>query len=439
MHIAGSGITRVRRLFVLSAYSSFCTRYSWLRTGRVRRSRLVHRTPRHLSRQGPEPWRTQQSISVTRIFGFHDFLSRLSRRLPPVTQGETLLTSATPGWRNPMLNLHQRHVGKKLARAATAAAELGAPFDAEMVREALRYERWTFLRRLRRVGYVFGAMAIFGAVLYKPACTPGGRLSLSPAECSSVFAYYDLGAPTTFFTLMGSTLLILWIRSVWKGEYIAKGYELLYPLLDLLVMATAVATRQGSGYIDAAKLADKTTDLRQGFWQLPVDVAKEFGHVGDIREQVGNHAARVFAVLEADAAGLAAERREAARNLGLHVAQVISNLTAGHFTSLLDDQLPDSEPDADQLAGRYLVRACVKSALLVVALCFAGTGLGLSAIGVLVGSLPTFFLVTYLILVHKHGLAEASRLLYMMKQSVGGPSEASPAAETPPTTDAEHP
>ncbi|MFE6049482.1 hypothetical protein ACFQ6N_01845 [Kitasatospora sp. NPDC056446] len=329
---------------------------------------------------------------------------------------------------------------KKLARAATAAAELGAPFDAQMIREALRYERWTFLRRIRRIGYLFGAMAIFGAVLHKPACTPGGRLSLSPAECSSVFAYYDLGTPFAFFTLMGSTLLFIWISSAWKGDYIAKGHELLYPLLDLLAMAAAVAARQGSGYVDAAKLAGKTTGLRQGFWQLPGDVAKEFGHVGDIREQLGDHAARVFAVLETDAAGLATERRGAARTLGLHVAQVISNLAAGSFTRLLDDQeLPDFEPDPDRLAGRYLVRACVKSALLVIALCFAGTSIDLSTVGVLVGSLPTFFLVTYLMLVHKHGLAEASRLLSMMKQSVSGPSEVTPAAEAPPSTDAEHP
>ncbi|MFB7782224.1 hypothetical protein ACFC1D_05860 [Streptomyces vinaceus] len=337
-------------------------------------------------------------------------------------------TTEIPTWRHPMIRLHHRRVERHLVPAGKAAAELGAPLDMEMIRKALGYRRWTFLRRLRRVGYPFGAIALVGAAAHGPACTPGGRLTLSPAECSSWFAYFDLGTPSSFFTLIGCTLAGIWITSAWKGDFIARCYRPLYGLLDLVTMAAAVATGEASDYTQAARLADKTTDIRQMFWELPGDVAKEFGHAGDIRAQMGDHAKRVLKALESDAAELAAEPQEAARTLGLHLTAVVGNLASGRFTRLLPvDELPETELDPDRIAGRYLVRASVKSALLVLLLCLTGDRFGLPTVGVLVGSLPAFVLTTYLMLLHTHGLAEASRLIRAMKEPIEGPNAASPA------------
>ncbi|MGW7172266.1 hypothetical protein [Streptomyces xanthophaeus] len=157
-------------------------------------------------------------------------------------------TAETTSWRHPMVSLHRRRVERHLVPAGKAAAELGVPLDLEMIRRALSYRRWAFLLRLRRVGCVFGVIALGGAVLYVPACRPGGHLALTPAECSSVFAYFNLGTPRSFLTLLGCTLAGLWITSAWSGDFIAGCYRPLYGLLDLVTMAAAVATGEASDY-----------------------------------------------------------------------------------------------------------------------------------------------------------------------------------------------
>lgn len=339
------------------------------------------------------------------------------------------MSSTAPSpWRHPVLRLHHRRVERHLVPAVEAAAELGVALNAETVRQALRYQRWTFLRRLRGFAYLCVAIAVMGAALYVPACTPGGRLTLTPAECSSVFAYFDLGTPSVFFALLGTVLAGIWITAVWNGEFIAKCSEPLYLLLDLLTMAAAVFATEGTDYTDAAKLASKTTsELRRKFWELPGHLAKEFGYAGDIREQMGDHTKRVLEALESDAVGLAANRREAARMLGLHFAEVVDNLAAGRFTHLLSAAvLPSSEPDSDRTAERYLVWACAKSGLLAIALVSAGVWSGLGA-GVLAVAVPVFILTAYLMLLHRHGLVEASRLIREVKAHVRGDSEANPA------------
>ncbi|WP_224275071.1 hypothetical protein [Streptomyces sp. LS1784] len=325
-----------------------------------------------------------------------------------------------PSWRHPLLRLHHRKIEKRLEPAEKAAAELGVPFDADKIRRALAYDSRTLRGRLIGLLVVGAALAVLGFSLYS-----------SMAHPSSSRVLHAVGTALKPILLVSASLPVMWLLSARAGDCTAPCYGLVQPLLVLLAASAAVATEEQRRYTEAAALADKTTDLRPLFHELGTTVSIAYGSAAGLRDEVKAHAERVMQALEETAADLATDHKTAARRLGSDIAEILGNLTSGRFTTLLgEERLPEvASVDPDRMAGRYLARACVKSALLVITLGYLAESLGAPILGVVGGTISGFFLVAYLLLARKHGLAEASRLIRIIKEPMGGAPSAQEAKE----------
>ncbi|MFD9353593.1 hypothetical protein [Streptomyces sp. NPDC060031] len=328
--------------------------------------------------------------------------------------GEAVSGASLPTWWHPLLRLHHRWVEKHVVPAEKAATELGIAFDAATIRKALGYQRWMFLRRVRRIAIFFAVLALLAVVTRPAACRPGGLLTTGQAWCPTYSAYVfgPNADPWVSITPTLSLIVFLWIVSAWRGENILRLYQPLYPLLDLLTASADLTTMDGIRYTNAVKLSAKAAELGLPLRTVARDAASDFGARGALREELLTHADLVETAIMQAADGLVADRTGSARKLGTLAGAIAANVAAGQFTKMLPHaDLPEEAViEPDRLDGRRLAKACLWSTISVTAFALLLARLGAPAELLMPLAVVAFIVMAYVLLGLWYGLGEATRL-----------------------------
>ncbi|MFD4905219.1 hypothetical protein [Kitasatospora purpeofusca] len=326
-----------------------------------------------------------------------------------------------PSWRHPFRRLHHRGVEKKLAPAVVQAADdLGVPLDTVRIRAALTYEP---------AGpgvFALPAMLIIGlcsvlAAYNKSGCTPGGRLTPEQGACAprATIGFGMLG-------IAGFILLVVaaaTVTSVREGQSINPTYRPLYQAFDLLRAAADLTGSDPAGrYSDTVALSRKAVELRQPLRVAINHTTATFGTGKELKATTNRHIERVEAALGRAADDLLVDRRAAARKLGVLAASISNNLAHDRFTDLLpEDALPPAAAlEPDRLDGSRLMKACRLAGILVFALAAALGRSGVEAVILVPAAIAIWPVFSFLLLGHRHGLAEATRLIRSIRSLLPG-------------------
>lgn len=328
--------------------------------------------------------------------------------------------TGTPSWLHPLRRLHHRDVERKLAPAVQAASDLGVPLDAARVRAALDYEPQgpaVFLLPAILVA-VFGYVI---ALYNKLGCTPGGRLTPEQGACAPWDSLWTgLGQITGAVALIA----IAWVfRCARTGEHINQAYRPLYQAFDLLRAAADLAGSDPTGrYTDTVDLSRKAAELHQPLRVAINHTTARFGTGKGLKADANRHIERVQAALGLAADDLLVNRREAAERLGVLAATITNNLAHDRFTNLLSEaDLPATTVlEPDRLDGRRLMKACRITGILVFVLAAAMGQFGVEAVILVPAALAVWPVFSFLLLCHRHGLAEAARLIRSIRSLLPG-------------------
>ncbi|MER6366698.1 hypothetical protein [Kitasatospora sp. NPDC001527] len=316
-----------------------------------------------------------------------------------------------PGWRHPLRRLHHRHVEKKLAPAIEAADALGVPLDAIRIRAALTYEPagpGVFALPAMLTIAICSVLAAYN----ESGCTPGGRLTPEQGACapSATVGFGMLGIAGFVFLVVAAAV----VTSIREGQNINPTYRPFYQAFDLLRAAADLAGSDPAGrYSETVALSRKAVELRQPLRVAINHTTATFGTGKELKATTNRHIERVEAALGLAADDLLVDRRAAARKLGVLAASISNNLAHDRFTGLLPEAaLPAAAAlDPDRLDGRRLMKACRLAGIFVFVLAVALGRFGVEAVILVPAALAVWLVVSFLLLCHRHGLAEATRLI----------------------------
>ncbi|MGW2540429.1 hypothetical protein ACWC5I_06020 [Kitasatospora sp. NPDC001574] len=330
-----------------------------------------------------------------------------------------------PSWRHPFRRLHHRGVEKKLAPAVQAADNLGVSLDTARIRAALTYEP-VGPRVFALPAMLTIAICSVLAAYNKSGCTPGGRLTPEQGACAprAAVGLGMLGVAGFVFLVVAAAV----VTSVRDGQNINPIYRPLYQAFDLLRAAADLAGSDPAGrYSDAVALSRKAVELRQPLRVAINHTTVMFGTGKELKATTNRHIERVEAALGLAADDLLVDRRAAARKLGTLAATISNNLAHDRFTDLLPEATlpPAAALEPDRLDGRRLMKACRLAGILVFALAAALGRSGVEAVILVPAAIAIWPVFSFLLLGHRHGLAEATRLIRSIRSLL-------PASTVPP-------
>lgn len=324
---------------------------------------------------------------------------------------------------HPILRLHHRYVGRRVAEAQAAAAELRLGLEVNTIRSALEYERGSFRRVALKVAISMNVLIVVLVAGNRGACRPGGMFEPTPTtDCT--WAHTAWFTPLWAFDIM--LLLALgtaWVLVAAQGELIPRCSKPIYPLLNLLTVSAAVA-RPATRYTEAIKLSQQISRLGLPLRALARNAAADFGSRRALRRTLATHLNRVEAAFIEAADQLAADREASAKRLAELAAEAANNIAAGRFTTVLPaEALAEEAPlEPDRLDGRRLATACLWAAAIITASFLALSPLGAPVELLVPLALVGFLVLVYTLLAFRYGLSEATRLT----RSIGGFFSASP-------------
>ncbi|MEV0537992.1 hypothetical protein [Kitasatospora sp. NPDC050463] len=328
--------------------------------------------------------------------------------------------TSVPSWRHPFRRLHHHGVERKLAPAVQAADDLGVPLDTARIRAALGYDP--------RGPAVFAFPAVLVAILdylmvmyNKSGCTPGGRLTPEGGACTPWETVWTglLGIAGFVFLVVAAAV----VTSICGGECVNPTYQPLYPAFGLLRAAADLAGSDPAGrYTHTVELSRKAAELRQPLRVAINHTTATFGTGKERKATTNRHIERVQGTLGLAADDLLVNRREAAQKLGVLAATITNNLAHDRFTDLLPEASlpPMAALEPDRLDGRRLMKACRLAGILVFALAAALGQSGVDATILVPAGLAVWPVVSFLLLCHRHGLAEATRLIRSIRSLLPG-------------------
>ncbi|MFD5465722.1 hypothetical protein ACFWIQ_23230 [Kitasatospora sp. NPDC127059] len=347
--------------------------------------------------------------------------------------------AAPPLWR-PLRRLHHRTVERRTATAAEdLRAVLGTPLDVGLLRRALAHQAaGDMVPRILATGYV--AVIVVGFILaaMKGNCTPGGLLPSAGAELGHCPTHRDKVQVAQIVGFCAAAFVVTTVvRSAVRAVAVRPSHKPVLPALAVL-RACARVREPGSGHQEAAELSVKAQALGQALIDAAGRVATDYGSRSSTRKRLLDHARQVAALLERTADELLPDRERATRKLAELAGAIAEQTADGRFADLLGamgqpPELPTSAPESpDRADGRRLAVAAVTALLLTLSVAVTTGMLGLPAFVTAPLAAITVPLLTFLLLAFRFGLAEALRLVQVLRTVRGeNPVEPTAAVDRP--------